>query len=643
VIRIRLLFAGLLGWAYAAQAAPPLEAYGQLPSCEMAALSESGQRYAIVGVVGEKRRVVVVEANDKVVLAQDLGDVKVRRVYFAGDDLLLIELTRTESLGPRFNLSKYEFGYVAVADLKTGKVTFLMQRGNTLGQFDRSFGVRKIDGRWFGFFSGLTGDRRRSGANNWKDGIPDLYRVDLQSGAQTLLSEMTGSGYYRSWLIDANGQIAAYMDEDSRNGRWSIYSRAIGATIASGNDPRLRAYLIGLGDDGTSLLYSRAAPDGRDAWLAVPLAGGAETPLLPGVDIRSTIESESEAIVAGYARESDLADQHFFSPRREKRMAAARKAFPGLNVSIEGWSADFGVLLVETSGNADSGMRWRVDLATGQATNLAASYSLVQPEDVGPISVIDYTAGDGTRISGVLTLPPHHDSKRKLPLVVLPHGGPTARDHPDFDWWAQAFAVRGYAVFQPNFRGSTGYGHAFEAAGHGEWGRKMQTDISDGVLALADKGVIDPKRTCIVGASYGGYAALAGVTLQNGLYRCAVSVAGVADLPALYRYNKAGSGNVRGTRLRWEESIGTHAVLADISPASFAAKADAPILLIHGKDDVVVPYQQSRTMQDALTHAGKPVELVTLPGEDHWLSRSETRLALLKASVAFVEKYNPAD
>jgi dipeptidyl aminopeptidase/acylaminoacyl peptidase len=112
----------------------------------------------------------------------------------------------------------------------------------------------------------------------------------------------------------------------------------------------------------------------------------------------------------------------------------------------------------------------------------------------------------------------------------MPHGGPEARDYPVFDWWAQAFASRGYVVLQPNFRGSTGYGAAFLRAGYGEWGRKMQSDISDGLAFLVDAGIADPGRACIVGASYGGYAALAGVTLQKGLYRCAVSVAGISDL-----------------------------------------------------------------------------------------------------------------
>ncbi len=249
-------------------------------------------------------------------------------------------------------------------------------------------------------------------------------------------------------------------------------------------------------------------------------------------------------------------------------------------------------------------------------------------------------SADGLDLEGILTLPVGKGSKN-LPIIMFPHGGPTAHDEPRFDWWAQALASRGYAVFQPNFRGSTNKDAAFIEAGHGEWGRKMQSDISDGLSYLAAQGIVDPKRACIVGASYGGYAALAGVTLQKGLYRCAISVAGVSDLQMMVSTDirESGSNPVLIRNLRAE--IGKGRELRDVSPRRFAAQADAPILLIHGKDDVVVPYRQSTVMADALKDAGKPHELVTLDGEDHWLSKSATRQRMLEAVVTFVEKHNP--
>src|SRR5690606_14537839 len=234
---------------------------------------------------------------------------------------------------------------------------------------------------------------------------------------------------------------------------------------------------------------------------------------------------------------------------------------------------------------------------------------LIGEELVGPVSAFEYTAADGLEMDGVLTLPPGLEPAN-LPLVVMPHGGPRLHDEVEFDWWAQAFASRGYAVFQPNFRGSTNRDSAFVRAGNGEWGRKMQTDISDGVAALARQGIVDPARACIVGASYGGYAALAGVTLQQGLYKCAVAVAPVADLGSLFA-DEGGTSNRSGMlRRSLLEELGPRSGFDAISPRRQAARADAPILLIHGRDDTVVPFDQSDNMAHALRAAGKPYKLV---------------------------------
>jgi dipeptidyl aminopeptidase/acylaminoacyl peptidase len=342
---------------------------------------------------------------------------------------------------------------------------------------------------------------------------------------------------------------------------------------------------------------------------------------------------------------NDQREMTFFAPALEARWRGARKAFPNNIVHLKSWSTDFNRLIVFTEGGDDSGTYWLVDILKHSADPIGTPYPTVKSADVGPVQMVDYRASDGLALRGVLTLPPGKQPKA-LPLVVLPHGGPAARDYPGFDWWAQAFASRGYAVFQPNFRGSAGYGIQFRNAGMGEWGRKMQTDISDGVADLAKRGIVDPKRACIVGASYGGYAALAGVTVQQGLYRCAVSVAGVADLSDMLVHEHKVSDAPSSSSIRyWRAFMGatssSDSRLTPITPTALADKADAPILLIHGNKDTVVPIDQSETMESALKRAGKLVEFVKMDNEDHWLSREETRIVMLKSAVAFVEKYNP--
>jgi len=263
------------------------------------------------------------------------------------------------------------------------------------------------------------------------------------------------------------------------------------------------------------------------------------------------------------------------------------------------------------------------------------------------VKYISYAAADGRTIPAYLTLPRGRTPKN-LPLVVLAHGGPTAQDEPGFDWWAQALASRGYAVLQPQFRGSTGLGWEHLSAGFGQWGRKMQTDLSDGVRYLAAQGIADPKRVCIVGGSYGGYAALAGPTLDRGVYRCAVAVAPVSDPHEMLRWQRNRQLTSDSIALRfWARFMGVEGYddpkLSEISPAAHAARADAPILLIHGNHDTVVPISQSEDMDSALRTAGKSVSFVRLDSEDHWLSRSETREQMLQATVAFLETHNPAN
>lgn len=283
-------------------------------------------------------------------------------------------------------------------------------------------------------------------------------------------------------------------------------------------------------------------------------------------------------------------------------------------------------------------------MKTLRADPIGELYPHVPTRAIAEVRPVSYRAADGLEIRGFLTLPPERPAKA-LPLIVLPHGGPQSHDTGGFDWWAQALASRGYAVLQPNFRGSSGRGLAFVRAGYGEWGRKMQTDLSDGVRHLAAQGTIDPQRVCIVGGSYGGYAALAGATLNPGVYRCAVSINGVSDLREMLADVARETGQRSPSIRYWSRFMGvgrrTDKALDEVSPARRAAETRAAVLLIHGRDDTVVPHRQSELMASALRRAGKPARLITLDGEDHWLSRGETRRRMLEEAVAFVEAQNP--
>jgi dipeptidyl aminopeptidase/acylaminoacyl peptidase len=350
-------------------------------------------------------------------------------------------------------------------------------------------------------------------------------------------------------------------------------------------------------------------------------------------------------LVGAVVLDKDSLKHVFFEQQGADAWVAITDAFPDSSPSIASWSDDRQKIVLRLS-TANKAPRFvLVDLAAGKSQSIGAVYEGIADGDVSPIRPFRYKASDGLEIAGYLTLP-HGGNSKGLPLVVLPHGGPASRDVLGFDWMAQALASRGYAVMQPNFRGSDGYGWAFMAAGFGEWGGKMQSDLSDGVKRLVADGVIDPARVCIVGASYGGYAALAGVAFEPSVYRCAASIAGPTDLKRFLQSTVTAAGSKNNATLRyWDRFMGVNGSgdprLEKISPALHAEDIKAPVLLIHGRDDTVVPFNQSQLMADAMKKAGRPASLITLKGEDHWMSRSETRMEMITSLVTFLEEHNP--
>jgi dipeptidyl aminopeptidase/acylaminoacyl peptidase len=270
---------------------------------------------------------------------------------------------------------------------------------------------------------------------------------------------------------------------------------------------------------------------------------------------------------------------------------------------------------------------------------IAKAYPDLSPADLGEEKPYPYKSRDGLDIHAYLTLPPGKAPKN-LPTVIFPHGGPAYRDRLAFDWWAQFMASRGYAVLQPNFRGSSGYGVTFRDAGNGQWAGKVQDDITDGVHKLIADGIADPKRICIVGASYGGYAALAGATFNPNQYACAISYAGIADLQLFIDRDVYVGGDESESSSLWEARIGAGksetSKLDAMSPYAHADQVKIPILLIHSSKDVTVPIEQSQIENKALLSAGKNVQFITLDGDDHYLSLGATRVQLLKEVEKFL-------
>ncbi|TGY88124.1 S9 family peptidase [Marinicauda algicola] len=336
----------------------------------------------------------------------------------------------------------------------------------------------------------------------------------------------------------------------------------------------------------------------------------------------------------------------YFDPEFAELHATLEQMFPDDEVSLSSWDLAFNRVVVYIEGDTTPGDYYLLDRGEGAMSLIASRRRGLGPEHVNPVEVVHYTARDGLEIMAYLTLPRDRDPS-DLPLVVMPHGGPEARDYFGFDEWSQLLASYGYAVLQPQFRGSDGFGRDFVRLGHGEFGGKMVADVADGALALVERGIVAPDRICIWGWSYGGYQALANPAMFPDLYRCAIAGAAVSDLPSMMRYAETRHDGAAVDY--WSEYITDWRVnrdhLIDISPTTHAARIEAPILLIHGTDDLIVPYQQAEAMAEALRAAGKPYELVAIEDGVHHSYRMtyDQKLQLYRALIGFLQRHNPPD
>jgi dienelactone hydrolase len=629
-------------------APPPLDVYGATPRTERVELSPDGTMLAIVGTENGKHALSIRRIGAGLLLSVPLDDLKLAGLEWAGNDYIVILRHDADLLN--FSYDRETLLQGAIVSIKDGAVRPLVRPSpNFFPKIFGRFGFAQQDGHWFGYF-GLIPTRpstdRLSTSGTLEQRYPDLYRIDLETGGITKVS--AGTARERHWVLDEKGQIVAESEYDSNSGSWRVFlPDSPSKTLLSGTAPYSFG-LVGLSRMPGTVLLETGGDNSETVELH--LDSGKTERILPPGDALHMIHSPATRLLLG-AVGKDMSETAMYDPTLDRRYHALAKAFQGQTMHLASVSADLNRIVVHVSGGNVAGTWDLVDFKTGKADPVAEDYPDLPDAMIGKAQMIDYHAGDGLALQGVLTLPPGL-APHNLPLVVLPHGGPESYDIVAFDWWAQAFAARGYAVFQPNFRGSGGYGTTFRNAGFGQWGRKMQTDISDGVAMLARQGIVDPHRSCIVGASYGGYAALAGVTLQHGLYRCAASYGGVTDMHDMMHFEKDFDGRDQqryaDPAMRyWQSYLGVTSPddreLDSVSPRLKAAEADAPILLIYGEKDTVVPPSQSKSMAAALKHADKTVELAALDDEDHWLSRTETRQKMLKAMVAFVEKYNPPD
>ena len=395
-------------------------------------------------------------------------------------------------------------------------------------------------------------------------------------------------------------------------------------------DPTLDvAYGFGTGEEGRTALY-RIKLDG--SLTRERVLGRSDV----DVDDLVTIGRNRRVVGVSYATDKRVVE--FFDPELAKLAAALHKALPGQpQISFVDASADESRLLLLASGDTDPGMYYVFDKKTRKLEQVLGLRPELEGVKLAPMQAISYRAADGTMIPAYLTLPPGHNpgdsSGKGLPAIVMPHGGPSARDEWGFDWMVQFYALRGYAVLQPNYRGSSGYGvdwqngNAFHS-----WARAI-ADIDDAGRWLLAQGIAAPGKLGIVGWSYGGYAALQSGVVDPGLFKAIVAVAPVTDLPRLRDDQMAYTNGVIVGR-----QIGEGDSLKGASPALNAGAFTVPVLLFHGDQDLNVPVAQSREMADRLRPTGHLAAYVEFKGLDHQLESAQARTQILDDSDALLRK-----
>jgi dipeptidyl aminopeptidase/acylaminoacyl peptidase len=390
-------------------------------------------------------------------------------------------------------------------------------------------------------------------------------------------------------------------------------------------------------DHDSNTAYGYKKLDGLRALYAVALDGSLKEELIfarPDVDVGGLNRIGRRDRVVAVTYSDDFWHSHFLDPDFEKLMKSLAKALPGQPAPhIVDSSIDESKLLLRAGSDHDPGVYYLFDRKLRHLETFLVVRGELEGVKLASVKPISYQAADGTMIPGYLTLPPGIDTPKDLPAIVMPHGGPGARDYWGFDWLAQFYASSGYAVLQPNFRGSTGYGDAwFKQNGFGSWPTAIGDVLNAGRWLIA-QGIANPNKLAVVGWSYGGYAALQSAVVDPGLFKAVIAIAPVTDLPELKEEHRNWSDFLVVSR-----EIGEGPHVREGSPALNAAKIKVPVLLFHGELDRNVPIRQSREMNDHLASAGVPHELVTWPDLDHYLEDSAARAEMLRKSDAFLRK-----
>jgi len=626
------------GTASNAQAAPeavppkiPVADLAASPALSDPLLSPDGHRIAARALLGKKTLLVIINADDPNSTRVEIptGNYNLADVHWAGSRKVLLTLSST---GFVYGMRVPIFRLVSL-DLETRQ---------SLNVDQKSQGILAGDV----LYTDPSGAWALVASQDDVQTSPSVKRVDLTTGLATVQERAQHEIW--DWYVDAQGVVRGGVAYDNKH--WTLWYRdepnqplrAMHGRFDEG-DSSVDRFVIGQ-KDGTGEIITNEKT-GRFAAYRYDFKTGNIGQTVyenPKVDISEIMLEPDTGKIRGVRYEDDRWRTHWVDPTFADLQAKLDRALPGADNQVVSLSTDGNRALILSGSASDPPTYFLLDRKAAHMHPVIEVYDRIDPKVLTPVEAVSYAARDGLTIPAYLTLPRGKEAKG-LPLVLLPHGGPFARDDWGYDPIVQFLANRGYAVLQPEFRGSTGYGKSFVESGYGEWGHKMQDDLDDGVDWLVKSGKVDPKRVCIMGGSYGGYAALWGAIRNPDRYRCAISYAGVSDLAAQLRDNRKSFSATRYFK-RWRTKVAGEGKvdLSTVSPITFADRMKVPVLIAHGEEDVTVSPVQSHAMVAALTRAHAKVSPVFYRDGGHDWGDSGILADFLGRLETFLAANNPS-
>lgn len=612
----------------------PISAYGSLPSISNVKLSPSGNALALIKNLNGTLVLTtynLINGESFPVLQADNVDVMLNWYTWGNDDVLLISAAYTT----RQRTTKYTSTRLYKFDISNEKkLTLLIKskksKDERLAQFQDNI-ISLMPTEKDKILMAIDFDIPNK---------PSLYEVDIRTKQRKRIKR--AKTYIDNWIADQQGRarISFNIDDttfsyklfdiDGKKARdlWSyeVFEQGVVHVLGFDLDP--------------NILYIRALHQGRYAVFKVDLQDKTLKRELIFADDKYDVDgslmySPKTGAVVGLSHKGDNDNKVYWDEHYIAFKKALNKALPDSDNTIISMSEDQNKYVLYSSSKTKAGDYYLGDRKTKSLEYLASLYPQINEHNYASKQLVHYKARDGIEIEGYLTKPVNSQENSKLPAIIFPHGGPMARDYAGFDYWAELFANRGYVVFQPNFRGSSGYGYDFEMASIEGWGQAMQDDLQDASKWLIEQNIIDPNKVCIAGASYGGYAALMAAVKHEDSFKCAASFAGVSDLERIVQDARHFT-NKEVVR----KQLGTDSdKLEAASPINFAKQINIPILLIHGTDDKVVPVKHSRQMADELEDYDKNVRYIEIEDANHHLSVQAHRMQTLEEMVDFFDKH----